>query len=293
MSPETLSGLVPSPRYSGERVRVRGRTVALGLVLVVAFAAVATLYAQRRGPRRDIQVDRNGVPTWEVDADMPDDLFTFVRLRYNSYYRGGAWATDYPDADLNLSFRLQQLTSMRSHPDGKIVDIDDPVLFDHPFLYLIEPGDIVLSKPEAEILRKYLLRGGFLMVDDFWGDAEWDNFHDAFKQVFPDRELEELPVEHPVFHCVYDLKEKPQVPSIGHAQAGRYQGITFERDDAREPHYKACFDDKGRMMMIVCHNTDLGDGWEREGEDPWYFREFSEKKSYPLGINILFYMLTH
>lgn len=269
------------------------RSIMLFTLFAVVAVAIGATYAQRRGPRRDVRFDRNGVPTWEVDADMPDELFTFVRLRYNSMYRGGAWATDYPDADLNLSFRLQQLTSMRAHPDGKIVDIDDPALFDHPFLYLIEPGDIALSKPEAAILRKYLLRGGFLMVDDFWGDAEWENFHQAYKEIFPDRELEELPAEHPIFHCVYDLKEKPQVPSIGHAQAGRFQGITFERDDAREVHYKACFDDKGRMMMIVCHNTDLGDGWEREGEDPWYFREFSEKKSYPLGINILFYMLTH
>lgn len=269
------------------------RSLVVITLLATVVLAVGGAFAQRRGPRRDAQFDRNGVPTWEVDADMPDELFTFVRLRYNSFYRGGAWATDYPDADLNLSFRLQQLTSMRAHPDGKIVDIDDPALFDHPFLYLIEPGDIALSKPEAAILRKYLLRGGFLMVDDFWGDAEWENFHQAFKEIFPDRELEELPAEHPIFHCVYDLKEKPQVPSIGHAQAGRFQGVTFERDDAREVHYKACFDDKGRMMMIVCHNTDLGDGWEREGEDPWYFREFSEKKSYPLGINILFYMLTH
>ena len=267
-------------------------------MLVAAFAvfAIGLLFttislAQRRA--REIPMDRNGVPTWEVDAEMPDELFTFVRLRYNSFRRGYAWATDYPDADLNLSFRLQQLTSLRAHPEGKILDIDDPELFDHPFAYMIEPGNIALSDQEAAALRRYLLNGGFLMVDDFWGEYEWENFHIAFKQIFPDRELEELPLEHPVFHCVYNLKEKPQVPSIGMAQAGRYQGITFERDDAREPHYKACHDDKGRMMMIVCHNTDLGDGWEREGEDPWYFKEFSEKKSYPLGINILFYQMTH
>ncbi|MBA4020231.1 MAG: transmembrane prediction [Pirellula sp.] len=264
------------------------------LVAVVSLALVmSAAYAQRRFGGRQPVFDRNGVPTWEVDVEMPEDVFTFVRLRYQSSGRGYAWATDYPDADLNLSYRLQQLTSMRSHPDGKIVDITDPALFDHPFVYMIEPGDIVLSDEEAAILRRYLLSGGFLMVDDFWGDYEWDTFELAFKQIFPDRQLKELPTEHPVFHCVYDLKEKPQVPSIGMAQAGRSRGITYERSDAREPHYKGCFDDKGRMMMIVCHNTDLGDGWEREGEDEWYFREFSEKKSYPLGINILFYQFTH
>jgi hypothetical protein len=270
------------------------RSTPLAAAVIVVVTLIAGLaWAQRRYTNRNISVDRNGVPSWEVDPEMPDELFTFVRVRYNSFRRGAAWATDYPDADLNLSYRLQQLTSMRSHPDGKVLDIEDPALFDHPFLYLIEPGDMLLSEREADTLRRYMLQGGFVMVDDFWGEYEWENFHAAYKQIFPDRELEELPAEHPVFHCVYDLKEKPQIPSIGMAQAGRYQGITYERSDAREPHYKACFDDKGRMMMIVCHNTDLGDGWEREGEDEWYFREFSEKKSYPLGINILFYMLTH
>lgn len=268
--------------------------VPLLLVVALVLIGIDGAEAQRRFRSIPTQVDRNGVPTWEVDPEMPDELFTFARLRYRSSWRGHAWATDYPDADLNLSYRLQQLTSMRSHPDGKIVDIEDPALFDYPFVYMIEPGDIDLSDQEAETLRRYLTSGGFLMVDDFWGDQEWENFHEhGFKKIFPNRELVELPLEHPVFHCVYDLKEKPQVPAIGMAQAGRAQGITFERHDAQEAHYKACYDDKGRMMMIVCHNTDLGDGWEREGEDEWYFREFSEKKSYPLGINILFYQFTH
>jgi hypothetical protein len=267
------------------------------ILLFVLAALVAGLSddaaAQRRFRPIPTQIDRNGTPTWEVDPEMPDELFTFVRLRYRSQWRGHAWATDYPDADLNLSYRLQQLTSMRAHPDGKIVDIEDPTLFDHPWAYMIEPGDIDLAPSEAETLRRYMESGGFVMVDDFWGEDEWERFHYAFKQIFPNRELVELPLEHPVFHCVYDLKEKPQVPAIGMAQAGRLQGITFERHDSQEVHYKACYDDKGRMMMIVCHNTDLGDGWEREGEDEWYFREFSEKKSYPLGINILFYQFTH
>ena len=284
---------LPSPRWGeGPGVTGKRRAIVIAVLLLVVTVTSVVLAQRGRWPRRNATVDRNGTPTWELDADMPDDVFTFVRLRYNSF-RGGSWGTDYPDAEINLQLRLQQLTSMRSHPDGLIIDVDDPALFDHPWIYMIEPGDISITDQEAEILRKYLLRGGFLMVDDFWGEYEWENFHLAFKQIFPDRELQELPLEHPVFHCVYDLKEKPQIPSIGAAHAGRYSGITTERSDAREAHYKACYDDKGRMMMIVCHNTDLGDGWEREGEDPWYFKEFSEKRSYPLGINILFYQFTH
>ena len=201
--------------------------------------------------------------------------------------------TDFPDSDLNFSFRLQQLTSLKVDPNGRILRLTDPDLFQYPFIYMIEPGQISLSTDEAVALRRYLLNGGFLMVDDFWGEFEWSNFYTAIKQVFPDREPVELPLEHPIFHCVYDLKEKPQIPSVGVALNGRSRGITWEREDAKTPHYRAIFDDKNRMMAIICHNTDLGDGWEREGEDRWYFTEFSEKKAYPLGINIVFYAMTH
>ena len=182
---------------------------------------------------------------------------------------------------------------MKVNPQPIILELTDPEIFKHPFLYLIEPGHISLRDEEIKALRRYCFNGGFLMVDDFWGEYEWDNFYACIKQVFPDREPLELPLEHPIFHCVYDLTERPQVPAIGQALGGRVAGITWERHDAREVHYKGIFDDKGRLMVIICHNTDLGDGWEREGEDPWYFKEFSEKKSYPLGINIVFYAMTH
>ena len=238
-------------------------------------------------------------PTWPVSRELPDDNFVFARLRFNSAMGwgrrrgGGRWTTDYPDADLNFSYRLQQLTSLQVSPKGAIVDIVPEQLRHYPFIYMIEPGNIVLTDDEARTLREYLLNGGFLMVDDFWGEQEWEVFYAAFKQIFPEREPVELPLEHEIFHMVFPLKVKPQIPSVGHAMAGRDQGITFERWDAQTPHYRAVFDDQKRMMMIICHNTDLGDGWEEEGTDPWYFREFSEKYAYPLGINILFYALTH
>ena len=134
-----------------------------------------------------------------------------------------------------------------------------------------------------------LISGGFLMVDDFWEEEEWRNFYNEIKRVFPDREPQELTLDHEIFHCVYDLKEKPQIPSIRHGMAGR----SYERRDAKVPHYRAILDDNGRMMAIICHNTDLGDGWEREGVDPYYFKEYSEKSAYPLGINIVVYAMTH
>ena len=277
----------------------------LFILFMVVCISVSLVFAQRYYNRRRYS-PRRGVPDWESDKEFSHDVFTFVRIRYSSGYgrrgyrgrygrgfRGGDWATDYPDSDLNFSFRLHQLTSMEVNPDGLVLELTDPRLFDYPFIYIVEPGRLVFSEQEVKILRSYLLNGGFLMIDDFWGEDEWFNLYYEMKRVFPDREPRELSLDHPVFSAVFKLKEKPQIPSIGAAIQGRDYGITWEREDAQIPHYKAIYDDKGRMMAIICHNTDLGDGWEREGEDEWYFREFSEKKAYPLGINIVFYAMTH
>ena len=266
---------------------------ALGLVLVAGAVAVAQRGRFRQREYRPEMVDRNGVPVWSNDERFKADLFTFVRIRYSSYgggWGGGRWATDYPDSDLNFSYRLKELTALEVDPYGKIIELTDEALLDYPFAYLIEPGHMLLEEEEVLGLRRYLLNGGFLMVDDFWGEAEWHNFYREIKRVFPDREPVELPLEHEIFHIVYDLKMKPQVPSI---HAWLQWGVTYERQDATEVHYRGIFDDKGRMMAIICHNTDLGDGWEREGESQEYFKEFSEKWSYPLGINIVTYAMTH
>ena len=277
-------------------------TTALLVLAVVAAVAIAQ-YRGRRGSRGSRQIpgepltDRRGVPDWEVDPQFKSDVFTFVRIKYGSGGGrwGNDWTTDYPDAELNFSYRLQQLTSLKVNPTPKVLELTDDELFDYPFIYIVEPGDMYLSDEEVAGLRKYLLNGGFLMVDDFWGEREWETFYEQIKRVFPDpkQEPQELDLSHPIFHCVFDLKEKPQLPSIGFVQRARETGETWERWDAKEPHYKAIFDDKGRMMAIICHNTDNGDGWEREGEDEYYFREFSEKKAYPVGINIVFYAMTH
>lgn len=245
------------------------------------------------GIQEETVTDRKGVPTWEFDRRFRSDAFRFVRVRFDSYQtRGpnGQWFTDYPDSDLNFSFRLKQLTTMDVDPEPLWLDMTDPRLFEYPFLYMIEPGFIVLSEEEVSALQEYFRRGGFMMVDDFWGEYEWANFHAEMSRVFPNQEPTRLTIDHPIFHIVYDLPFIPQVPSIHQWQRS---GTTWERPDAREADYRAYYDDSGRMVMIICHNTDLGDGWEREGESREYFETFSERLAYPMGINIVVYAMTH
>lgn len=271
-----------------------GGLVVIGVVLT--SIALAQDYQRRFGGRRSYD-QRKGVPLWEKSQDFSDDVFTFVRIAYDSHngrygWRGGGrskWRTDYPDADLNLSFRLKQLTSLEVDPNGKIMRLTDESLFDYPFIYIIEPGHLIFSEEEVAALRKYLDKGGFLMVDDFWGEDEWANFHREIKRVYPDREPEDVPLDHEIFHIVYDLKERPQIPSV-HAYLNGYR---TERYDAEFANYRAIYDDNERMVAFICHNTDLGDGWEREGVDKGYFETYSEPFAYPLGINIVTYAMTH
>ncbi|MAR13369.1 MAG: transmembrane prediction [Blastopirellula sp.] len=270
----------------------------LVVCLVMAGIIASGVYAQRARNRWFDNNRRGDVPNWEVNEAFADDIFTFARVRYESHGggRGGGWATDYPSSDLNFSLRLHQLTSLKVQPQPVVLDLTDPKLFNYPFLYLIEPGRLYFYDAEVTALRRYLDNGGFLMVDDFWGQEEYANFYEQIRRVFPDREPEEVPLSHEIFHCVYDLKEKPQVPSINIAERGRSQGITWEPrwdSDTSKVGYYAIKDDAGRIMVFICHNTDLGDGWEREGENQWYFDEFSVKKAYPMGINIVTYAMTH
>lgn len=245
--------------------------------------------------------DRKETPDWDLPAGFESDVFVFRRIHYRSARAYGPWGynkweIDYPDADINLSFRLQQMTSIRTHPDGDVITLTDPRLTDTPFVYMVEPGDLLLSEAEVENLRDYLLNGGFLMADDFWGDREWNNFQEQLERVFPGRKIVDLELDHPIFHCVFEIRSFPQVPNVRTGHYSQWTHVTWEEDKmpgSKDPHYRAIFDDDGRMMVMICHNTDNGDGWEREGESEYFFREFSEKQSYPLGINVLFYAMTH
>ncbi|HVS52757.1 MAG TPA: DUF4159 domain-containing protein [Opitutaceae bacterium] len=249
---------------------------------------------------REVPSHSTGTPVWTNPHGFEKDVFTFVRVKRGRapYAPGGRWSTDTPDSDLNLSYRLQQMTSLRVDPDGRFIWLTDPDLTDYPFIYMVEPGSLYLTDEEIAALRKYLLNGGFLMLDDFWGDTEWENAAQVIKKVLPERSFVELPLDHPVYHCVFEIKVKGQVPNVGLGEASEFdpEHRTWEPNhdgDTRTVHHRAIFDDKGRMMVIATHNTDNGDGWEREGESDYYFHNFSEKIAYPLGINIIFYAMTH
>ena len=244
------------------------------------------------------------MPVWTNAHGFEKDVFTFVRVRYKrhsyGWRRGGYCFTDFPDSDLDLSYRLQQLTSLKVDPDGRVVNLTDPDLFRYPWIYMVEPGALHFEEAEVESLRKYLLNGGFLMADDFWGTRQWNNFEEEMRRVFPDRSFSELPMDHPIFNSVFDLrrmkKNDLQVPNYRTGERSQETGITWEyhdREECEDVHIRALFDDKDRMMVIACHNTDNGDGWDREQEYLYFFREFSEKRAYPLGINIVVYAMTH
>jgi hypothetical protein len=284
----------------------RSRYIAIvALVIVVAVTALGDYISRRGGEFRTArEADENGAPTWPINEEFRKDAFTFVRLQYtadySAYGRGGTaqedrWLIDFPLSDLDLSYRLQQMTSLTVDPDGRVVKMTDKELFDYPFLYVVEPGRGVFRDAELPIMRKYLLNGGFMLFDDFWGEREWEAFASEMERLFPSatyprQKVVDIPIEHPIFHSVFDLKEKPQVPGIPHFARGR----THERGyEGEEVHYRGIFDDKGRLMVMICHNTDLGDGWEREGENEDYFLQYSEPKAFPMGINIIVYAMTH
>jgi hypothetical protein len=266
------------------------------LLVLVAFGSLMAQEFRGGRQRGAPAFTRGDVPEWELDPRFEEDCFTFVRIKYRSTRDVSSWAwwTDYPDADLNLSWRLHQLTAMKVAPMPKQFEIMEDELLRYPFAFMSGVPAIILNDEEVDRLRKYMLGGGFIMVDDFWGERNWDYFeNEVLKRVFPTRKWEELPIEHPIFNIVFPLKEKPQIPNAGFALKMRGTPITWEEPDGETPHYRGIMDDNGRLMMLICHNTDLGDGWEREAYDPYYFTEFSEKKAYPLGINIVFYVMTH
>jgi hypothetical protein len=245
------------------------------------------------------------LPPWTNAAGFDRDVFTFARIIFKSSPGRPTWLgwiNDYPDSDLNLSYRLQQLTSMKVNPDGRVLKLTNPELFHYPFIFMAQAGGLELGEEEVEVLRKYLSRGGALMADDFWGESDWQNFEFQIGRVLPGRHWIDLPMDHPLFHCVYNLRgpmTNLQVPTI-HLWARNYDPQNpstvpsmFRGEGSQEMHVRAWLDDRQRIMVIALHNSDTGDGWEREGENEIYFREFSEPRAYPMAINTIVYLMTH
>jgi hypothetical protein len=287
--------------------------------IILSFALAVGAFAQRwrswgRGEgwrpeyetartAREVPSHSTGTPIWTNQPGLERDVFTFVRIRRDrapsGSYTDGWWWTDFPDSDLNLSFRLQQVTSMKIDPDARVLRLTDPDLFDYPWIYMVEPGRLLLREEEVLILRNYLLNGGFLMADDFWGPVQWEGFEREIRRVLPEHEFVELPMDHPIFHSVFDLnvpKNGLQTPNIGRGIASEYDHVTYEYHDGFEcidMHVKAIYDERGHILVLAMHNCDNGDGWEREGESDYFFHEFSEKRAYPLAVNVLFYCMTH
>ncbi len=260
----------------------------------------APLRTAREAPTHSAEM-----PIWTNSSAFKRDVFTFARVRYkrdrSNWSRAGYCFTDFPDSDLNFSYRLQQMTTLKVDTDGRVIDLTDPDLFNYPWIYMVEPGAMRLEEEEVAALRRYLLNGGFLMADDFWGTHQWDNFAAEIKRALPERDFVELEMDHPLFRAVFPLnnmqKNDLQVPNFYAGERSQYNGgitwETHEGEECRDVHIRAIFDEKGRIMVIGCHDTDNGDGWEREQEYHYFFKEFSQKRAYPLGINIIVYAMTH
>ena len=236
-----------------------------------------------------------------INPSFKEDVFTFARLKFSEFERRGRfgrgriWDDDAPEADLNLIYRLYQVTSLKIQPGLHFIDITPSDLSKYPFVYLAASGLLLLKDEEVTALRNYLLNGGFLMADDFWGDDQWHHFYEQLKRIFPEREPVDLTLDHPIFHTVYSFRQQPQIPSVGTFQ---FTGLSYDPEFPFEeknhaPHYFAIYDDKQRMIALICHNNHYGDGWEHEGDDETYFDKFSLPMGYPMFINILVYASAH
>jgi hypothetical protein len=272
---------------------MRRKTVVSLLVCITLIASASAAQFQRRGRFRGPAMQEN--PKY-------DGAFVFCRIMFRqaSNGDGGGWFVDYPRADENLSFRFSELTvtPVSQDPAGNFNHVliqltDAETLARCPFIMLTEPGGAYFDENEAAGLRTYLQKGGFLWADDFWGEYAWEHWVNEIRKALPSGEypLVDLPLEHQIFHTLYDVHEIPQIPSIN--AWGGPGGNTSERGrDSAVPHVRAISDRDGHMLVVMTHNTDFGDAFEREGDNHAYFEEFAGK-GYAFGINTLLYSMTH
>jgi uncharacterized protein DUF4159 len=252
------------------------------IVAVVLLSTLTSVVFAQRGYRRY--------------AAVPDQPFvgerkewTFARLAYDGggYRGGGTYAVDYPRAEEHFSQAVERLTRIDVHPDGYIVSPNTDELFNYPWLYAVEVGYWGFTDDQASRMREHLMRGGFLMVDDFHGEAEWQNFLSGMRMIFPDRPIEDIPATDAVYVNPYEIGERLQVPGPGYMDTG----LTYERDDGVTPHWRGIRDDDGRWMVLISHNIDYGEGWE-QADNPAYPEAFTGQ-AYRVTVNYLIYAMTH
>jgi hypothetical protein len=268
------------------------RRLLTGLLMAVTLLGAVTIV--------EAQFRRGRVAIRTPTPESFDGRFNFCRVAFRSGFNGdgGNWSVDYPQADINFSTRLSELTMTRisrdasGEPNHLVIQLTDAELFQCPFIMMTEVGSAAFTPEESAALRLYLQKGGFLWVDDFWGSYAWDYWVRQLREVLPAAEfpIVDVPLDHPLFRTQFEIKQMPQISSIGF---WRGTGGTSERGaDSATPHARAIMDRHGNVMVFMTHNTDLGDSWEREAEDPEYFYNFSVP-GYSLGVNALLYAMTH
>jgi hypothetical protein len=265
--------------------------IGCGLVFVTALYAFQRPFHQFPG----VEYFEFEVPP---DYEQPGE-WTFARLmfppgpldgyrpRFQGDWRRGLslWTQDYPRADRHFSLAVRRLTRLTVRSVEQPVMLEDgEETFNWPWLYAVQVGEWGLNEDEARIMREYLLRGGFFMADDFHGIDEWNEFEKRIKFVFPERPIEELADDDPVFHTVYDLSDKVQVPGQAHLRLGY-------KNNGIGAHWRGIKDDKGRIMVAISYNSDLGDAWEY-ADDPYYPEKFSGL-AIRIGVNDVMYAMTH
>jgi len=274
--------------------RVRRLWTLLGTVSLIAIAASAAAQIWAGGYGR--------TPPRFPTATTFSGGFNFCRVMFTSDRREKqGWSTDYPGADLNFSTRLQELTKAPvtmyadaeegDQPDAVVVRLTEDALFKCPFILMQDAGTAYFSPQDAARLREYLLKGGFAFVSDYWGVRAREQFDEQIGLALPPGQfpIVDLPLTHPIWHTLFKLKTIPQMPSI---QSWRRTGGNTDRGVYDPPSARGIADSRGRLMVVMMHNTDIPDGWEREGEDPEYFYRFSPD-SYAVGIDIVLYAMTH
>lgn len=268
-------------------MRLSSKLRAVVVILLLAGAALAF----QRGRLSFLDDDDEPMP-YPSDGDEKTE-WVFARLKYPSYRGGagywgvrGSWTTDYPKAERHFVQGIRRLSRIHTRSVEEVVDLDSDKLMDYPWMYGVEVGHWDLSDAQAAKLREYLLKGGFLMVDDFHGSIEWEIFMRSLQRVFPDRAVVDIDNKDPIFHMLFDLDERIQIPGI----VMFYTGKTYEQDGVKEA-WRGVYDDKGRLMVGICHNMDLGDAWEH-ADMPQYPERYTSM-AYRIGLNYIIYSMTH